>query len=108
MAIFKPFKAVRPTAKNAVRLLCPPYDVVGREQAINIACSDEMNFMHIIRSETNLPDEDAYSENVYKKASENLNDFLKKGILNEDSKPSYYIYSQTMSERTQTGIIGCA
>ncbi len=108
MAIFKPFKAVRPTAKNAVRLLCPPYDVVGREQAINIACSDEMSFMHIIRSETDLPDEDAYSENVYKKASENLNDFLKKGILNEDSKPSYYIYSQTMSERTQTGIIGCA
>ena len=33
MAVFKPFRAVRPKIEYCSRTLCPPYDVVTREEA---------------------------------------------------------------------------
>lgn len=108
MAIFKPFRALRPSAKFANDVLCPPYDVVNTEQASALSKAQELSFIHVTRADADMPDIDPYSEEVYEQSKNKLLGFIEDGIFIEDEKACYYIYSETMSGRTQTGIVGCA
>ncbi|MCI8284462.1 MAG: DUF1015 domain-containing protein [Firmicutes bacterium] len=108
MAIFKPFRALRPNKKYAAEILCPPYDVVSREEAARISASSPRSFMHIIRADGSLLQESQYSDKIYETSKKALIDFESNGFMFQDNTPSYYIYSQTMNGRTQTGIVGCA
>ena len=51
---------------------------------------------------------DIYSDAVYAKAKENLENLIKKGILVQDEKPCFYIYRQIWNGRAQTGLVACA
>lgn len=108
MAVFKSFPAVRPAEKYAADVLCPPYDVVTREEAAALCTANKNSFMNIVRTDGVLTEEPLYSDRIYSYSAELLNDFINRGVLIEESKPSYFIYSQTMKGRTQTGIVGCA
>ena len=72
MTCFKPFRALRPRADLAQLALCPPYDVVTRREAEEIAAKSPFSFMHVIRAEADLPGEDPYSEAVYRRGAANL------------------------------------
>ena len=108
MTCFEPFRALRPRAELAQAALCPPYDVVTRQEAEKIAGESPYSFMHVIRAEADLPEEEPYSEAVYRKGAENLDRLEKDGAYFTDEKPCYYIYSETMDGRSQTGIVGCS
>ncbi len=108
MACFYPFPAYRPRPEAAQRVLCPPYDVVTRAQAEKIAAECPDSFIRIVRAESELPEEDPYSDAVYTRAAENLNALETRGLFFTDDKPLYYIYRQMMNGRSQTGIVGCA
>lgn len=108
MTCFKPFPALRPRADLAQLALCPPYDVVTRREAEEIAAKSPFSFMHVIRAEADLPGEDPYSEAVYRRGAANLKKLEKEGAYFADERPLYYIYSQTMNGRSQTGIAGCS
>lgn len=109
MAIVKPFRGLRPPRAIAEDLSCLPYDVMNPEEAAKMAEGKECSLLHITRSEIDLPpDTDAHSEKVYEKAVENFRKWQDRGWLKQDEKPLFYIYAQTMNERTQYGIAGCA
>ena len=72
MTCFKPFRALRPRADLAQLALCPPYDVVTRREAEEIAAKSPFSFMHVIRAEADLPGENPYSEAVYRRGAANL------------------------------------
>jgi len=108
MAIVRPFKGLRPTKEMAEKVACPPYDVVDREEAFNFAKDNPFSFLHITRSEIDLPQSiDEHDDKVYQKAGENLQQFLEKKILVQDAEPFYYIYRQEWKGHIQTGIVGC-
>ena len=50
-------------------------------------------------------DIDIHSTAVYEKAKENLQQFIKDGILFKEEKPCYYIYQLIMNGRSQTGLV---
>ena len=101
----RPFKALRPTPEVAAELSSLPYDVMNVAEAAQMAEGKPNSFLHIIRSEIDLPSSvDVHSKPVYEKARDNLRDFIDRGILKQDEKAHFYIYSQTMNARTQTGI----
>lgn len=105
MATVKPFKAFRP-AEKAYKIACPPYDVLSSQEAAEMAEGNPISFLHVDKAEIDLPTEvDLYDIRVYAKAKENLDKFIASGVLKQDSKPCYYIYSQTMEGRTQYGIV---
>ena len=54
MTCFKPFRALRPRADLAQLALCPPYDVVTRREAEEIAAKSPFSFMHVIRAEADF------------------------------------------------------
>jgi uncharacterized protein (DUF1015 family) len=109
MAIVKPFRGLRPPCDIAKDLACLPYDVMNSEEAAAMASGKECSLLHITRSEIDLPEgTDVHSEDVYNKSVENFMKWQKNRWLVQDKEPHYYIYAQTMSGRTQYGIVGCA
>ena len=108
MAIVRPFRAIRPIPDKAAEVLSLPYDVMNRAEAARMAEGKPYSFLHICRSEIDLPElADPYAPQVYEKARDNLERFLDEGVLIEDGEPAYYLYRQTMGQNTQTGIVAC-
>jgi len=105
MAVIRPFKALRPTEEKAHLVASVPYDVVNREEAFKHTEGNPLSYLHITRSEIDLPDvKDVYSKEVYLKAKENLNRIIKDAPLKTDDKPGFYLYRLIMDGRAQTGI----
>jgi len=107
MVRIKAFRGIRPHVDFASRIASPPYDVVDLTEARLLVKDNPCSFMHIVRSEVDLPDRtDPYDPKVYRQAEENLRTFRKKWMLQE-KEPSLYIYRQVMDGRSQTGLIAC-
>lgn len=108
MAIIKPFAALRPAQNIAAQLASPPYDVLNSNEAREQVKDNDLSFLHVTKAEVDLPaDIDTHSQEVYDKASSNLQDFIAVGTLLHESKACYYIYRLIMDGREQTGLV-CA
>jgi uncharacterized protein (DUF1015 family) len=108
MATITPFRALRPDPSLAQRVASRPYDVLNSKEAREEAAGNDDSFLHITKSEIDLPESvDIHSQQVYDKARQNLESFIKKGILVREAKPCYYIYRLIMNGRSQTGLV-CA
>ncbi len=108
MAVFRPFKAVRPVPEYASKVAALPYDVMSSAEAAAMVKDNPYSFLHVDKAEIDLPDgTDLYSETVYLKAKENLNKLSADGICAQDEDARFYIYRQIMNGRAQTGLVGC-
>lgn len=106
MVTIAPFNALRPQAQYAKQVASPPYDVLNSREAKEAAVGNPYSFLHITKSEIDLPEgTDIHSQEVYKKAKDNLDAFIQREILFTESKPCYYIYRLTMNDKTQTGLV---
>ena len=105
MARVRPFKALRPNKENTHLVASVPYDVVNRKEAKEIVGDNDLSFLHITRAEIDLPDSvDAYSNEVYEKAKENIEKIRKAAPLIVDEDPHFYLYRLIMDGREQIGI----
>ena len=76
------------------------------EEARLEAGDNEMSLYHIIKPEIDFePGTSEYDARVYEKAAENFCKFQEKGWLVQDDKEQYYIYAQTMNNKTQYGLV---
>ncbi|HNP21010.1 MAG TPA: DUF1015 family protein [Panacibacter sp.] len=108
MSIIKPFKALRPGAQFAKQVASRPYDVLSSAEAKIEAQGNPASFLHITKSEIDLPETtDIHSSEVYEKAKQNLDAFIKREILFRENKECYYIYRLIMDGRSQVGLV-CA
>ncbi len=66
MALIHPFRALRPTPESAAAVSSVPYDVVNTDEARELADGNPLSFLHVSRSEIELPAQtDPYSSVVY-------------------------------------------
>lgn len=108
MALIIPFRAVRPVREFVKDVASCPYDTIDSEEARKIAGENPKSFLHVVRSEVDLPEDvDIYDSRVYEKAERNLHNFLKNRILFQDEKPCFYIYRQKINGHEQYGIVAC-
>jgi len=90
------------------RVAAPPYDVVSRSEAAELAAGNPLSFLHVGRSDIDLPPEtDPHDPAVYARARANLDHLLKEGIFLQEAEPSLYLYELTMDGRSQLGVVGC-
>lgn len=109
MISISPFKALRPEPQFAKQVASRPYDVLTTREAKVEAEGNPYSFLHITRSEIDLPaNTDIHSQEVYDKAKENLDAFISRPVLFSESKPCYYIYQLTMNDKSQTGLVCCS
>jgi len=109
MLDIKPFACIRPAKAMADKTAALPYDVYNKQEAKEYLQDKPYSFLRIDRAETAFEDDfDMYSDEVYKKAGELLEQDIKAGIYIKDEEEAYYIYELTMEGRSQSGIAGCA
>lgn len=104
----KAFRAVRPHDHNAAKVASVPYDVVNREEAVELAAGNDQSFLHVVRPDIDLPSgTDPYSDEIYAKAAENLQRFLSENVLQQDNEESVFLYRQIMDGTSQVGVVCC-
>ena len=109
MAVIKPFRALRPPKELAKNVSALPYDVMNVVEASAMAAGNHDSFLHVSRPEIDLPREiDPHDESVYIRGKVNLDEFIKRGVLTQDSHDCFYVYRQQMGGISQTGLVVCA
>ena len=107
MVKVKPFAAIRPPKNLVTEVAAPPYDVLNSEEAL--AMAGEKSLLHITKPEIDFkPMAGEHEQRTYDKAVENFKLWKQKGWLVQDEKEKYYVYAQTMGDRTQYGLVLCA
>lgn len=103
-----PFRALRPAPALAAEVAAVPYDVVNRDEAAALAAGNPHSFLHVGRSDIDLPpDTDPHDDRVYAAARDALERFQRDGTLIREPVPCFYLYRQVMDGRAQTGLVGC-
>ena len=89
MAIIKPFQALRPAPDKAEQVACVPYDVVYESEVRSEIAHNPLSFLRVTRPEGEYP-EDAVPavETVFAHARQNLEQFIRDGILVLDPEPA--------------------
>lgn len=109
MAVLKPFRGLRPPKEIVHLMAARPYDVLNSDEAREEAKDNPYSLLHITRPEIDLPEgTDEHDPAVYEKAKENFKKFIDNKWLIPDDDEYLYIYSQTMQNHTQYGIVGCS
>lgn len=107
MALVLPFRAIRPAPQFAARVAALPYDVMTREEGIKAAAGNPLSFLHVEKSEIDVPDGTSPDDMIiYEAARRNFAKLKNDGILRQDDSACYYIYRQQMGGQIQTGIVG--
>jgi uncharacterized protein (DUF1015 family) len=103
-----PFRVLRPRPELAARVAAVPYDVVSRDEAVVLAEGNPHSFLHVGRSDIDLPAEtDPYDRRIYATARDALDRLVARGTLEREREPGLLLYRQEMDGRAQTGIVGC-
>ncbi len=106
MAKVKPFKGLRPPKELVEQVESRPYDVLDSEEARQEAGDNEKSLYHIIKPEIDFPKGTSeYAPEIYQQATANFEKFQQRKWLLQDNKEMFYIYAQTMGEKTQYGIV---
>ncbi len=109
MSNIRPFCGYRPANDKAHLVAALPYDVMNSEEARAMAKDNPYSFLHVDKAEIDLdPFINIYDEAVYQKAKENLERMISEGVYIHDDKRVFYLYSLTMNDREQTGLVCCA
>ncbi|RLD02847.1 MAG: DUF1015 domain-containing protein [Chloroflexota bacterium] len=96
MAIIKPFRAIRYNQDKISHIndvISQPYDRVRYGLQDEYYALSEYNVTRIIKGKEF--DTDSETDNVYTRANDFLNQWLKDGILKREGQPAYYVYHQT-------------
>jgi uncharacterized protein (DUF1015 family) len=106
LPLFSPIFGIRPAPGKAQEIIAPPYDVLDSEEAREMAKGKPNSFLHVSKAEIDLPPgTDVHDEIVYKKAAENFESMLRKGLLIREGKPCFYAYRLQMGAHIQTGLM---
>ena len=108
MAVVHPFCALRPKNEHGAAVAALPYDVLSTAEARKMAQGNPHSFLHVDKPEMDLADEiPQYSPEVYAGAKSALEKLVASGVMTEDATPCFYIYRQTVGNRSQTGLAAC-
>jgi len=94
MARIIPFKGLRyaPSRASLENVVAPPFDVIGEEQQDLLYRRHPNNIVRLIKGK-DLPN-DGPLKNKYTRARKYLEEWIAKGVLCQDERPSIYIYEQ--------------
>ncbi len=108
MSIIKPFKALRPTAENARCVSCAPYDVVYDSEARGEIAANPLTFLRVTRPEADMAEgANGSSSEAFERGRLNLEQFVRDGILEQDTEDAIYVYQLSVDGHTQTGVVAC-
>jgi len=107
MAIIKPFKAIRPPRDKAHLVASRSYISYTEQHLHDKLVGNPFTFIHVINPEYYLGmDTRVTGEQRFPLVKKVFEQFQANGILVKDDEPGFYLYRQSQSEFSFTGIIG--
>ena len=91
MSVIKPFKGVRFSNFEISKVICPPYDVISKDDKKKLKKQSKNNMVYL-----ELPDT-VSKRNKYQESGYLYKEWLESDVLKKDEKESYYIYEQKFS-----------
>ena len=108
MSAIKPFKAIRPAADKARSVSCAPYDVVYDSEARSEIAANPLTFLRVTRPEADMAEgTNGSSAEAFERGRQNLEQFIRDGILEQDTEDAIYVYQLSVDGQTQTGVVAC-
>lgn len=104
MPIFIPFKAKRPTRDKAYLVATRSYLSYSVEALEDKLAHNPYTFLHVINPKE-FRDKEAGREK-YKAVAAMFDSFWKDGIFIQDEEDTYYLYRQSMADKSFYGLIG--
>ena len=114
MVLFRPFRGWRydpEVVGDLASVLCPPYDLIGRELEESLAQQSPYNAVHLEGAER--PDWQLPAHRRYAQAADLFTDWRRQGVLRRDPEPCYYLLrhrfpfeGQTRSRLSLFGAVG--
>ncbi len=111
MPAVKPFRGLLfdQTRAPIAKVATEPYDKISVPMQKEYALRHPFNFVHLILDAIH-PSDDA-KNNRYTRSARRLKDWIRRGVLQPDSEPAFYLYEQTfrvrgLGKKTRRGIIG--
>src|SRR5690606_16933374 len=104
MPTIKPFRGIRPGPDHAEQVVLN-LENLSLEEARSIRDANPLSYVNML-----VPKLDHHflmgsrNEMIFKKISENFEDFIDKGVLVRDSEPSIYVYRVSKGDLIQPGI----
>jgi uncharacterized protein (DUF1015 family) len=107
--LIQPFPGWRPKAELVEKISAPPYDVLNRQEAKELAKDNPDSFLHVSKAEIDLPDDvSPYDDIVYGSATKQYKSMQQRGLLKQDPAPYLYFYRLVMDGREQLGLVAAA
>ncbi|MCD6107516.1 MAG: DUF1015 domain-containing protein [Caldisericaceae bacterium] len=106
MAIIKPFKPLRPVSRFAGAVVAPPYDSVSLKETRQILRNNPLSFLKVLKPEANVPFYSTSKSAMFREAKHSLDEFMEGKIFVQEKTPHFYIYTESIGEHVQSGIVG--
>ena len=108
MVELKPFRALRPATDLVSVISSPPYDVVSRQEAIEIIRRNPNSFLKVVKPEATISSawEPAYRR-CAEMAAEILQDMMNRKLMIRDAEECFYLYQQSYDSYQRTGMVAC-
>ncbi len=108
MATITEFKGLRPKKEFVAKVSALPYDVVSSDEARILAGDNKLSFYHVSKPEIDFPrGTDLHEDAIFIHGRDYLRNMINDGIFIQDERPCFYLYTQIMNGREQTGLITC-
>lgn len=94
--------------EKAKQVSCVPYDVPYDAEVRATIGQNPDSFLRVTRAEAEFAegaDPDAVS--IFERSKQNLERFIKDGILVQDTENAVYVYQLAAAGHTQTGVVAC-
>ena len=112
MALVAPFRGLRynpAVVDDVAAVLCPPYDLITPQIQQALMDKHPLNVIHLEAGEG--LDWSADPEGRYAETSERFEQWLRDGILRQESEPCFYLvrhgFSLAGRERSRLGLVAC-
>jgi uncharacterized protein (DUF1015 family) len=70
--------------------------------------ANPISFLRVTRAEAEFPEgSNTAPDAVFERARQNLENFIKEGLLVTDPERAFYVYQLATESHTQTGLVGC-
>jgi uncharacterized protein (DUF1015 family) len=99
---------LRPEPSKAKQVSCVPYDVVYESEVRKFIAANPLSFLRVTRAEAEFPqNSNPAPEEVFARARQNLEWFIKEKIYASDAEEAFYVYQLASDSHQQTGLVAC-
>ena len=105
MAVLKSLTCIRPKPELAGQIASGPHSAMSSEEIRQKIKQNPISYTRIVHPKFLYAERPKNIDEVYIRAAENLEEWIRDGIMIDDEEPAFYLYRMEYQEHRQAGIV---